>query len=138
MSLKLNNDPFYCLDSFQDESIVWANEILQNINTSKLSEFDIQIVSLSLATIFNGFLHFTKGDYFDVFDSYIEDYFSECPDLVLEKINACTAQIASLMHEAYKDPIKIYHTFENKIEPNGLNFESQLNGFAFVNEKFNW
>ncbi len=149
-TIKIINEPFFRLDSYQEESYVWAKMVTKRIDSSFFNEKDPLIISASFAYIHGSFTHFTVNNFMDGFRYYVQDDLGEIIRDAWNRMLNCVGEIYSAMKVEYEDDYQIflslresilfedyyYYGDHRKIEP--FNFDGAVRGLSFVNNQFSY
>ncbi len=111
----LSKDPFYQLDSYNDQAFLWAKEQVEKIDINKLKEKEQLIISICFAYIFGVFIHVTMDNLLIDFKDFLRKNTKKSTPATWHRIQNCIHEIYGALILFYKDPMKLYLTLYDSI-----------------------
>lgn len=146
---KIHKSAFNFLDAYQEEAFCWAEKVWSKINQRfDSNSFDIEIISIAFASIYNDFLHVSLGYPSSDFESHLAELYGEKKDNEKFKLMYdCRKQIYEAMSSEYSSNDNVYESLKESVfikddqegsHNNPMSDTQELKAMSFVDNGFNY
>lgn len=145
---KIRRSAFNFLDAYQEEAFSWAEKVWSKISSRfDSNRFDIGMVSIALASIYNDFLHVSLGYPSSSFEVYLTELYGEKKVDETFELMHCRKQIYEVMSSEYSTNDDVYESLKESVfikddqdggYINPMSDTQELKAMSFVNSGFNY